>query len=177
MTMNEHKKNWIADQISLWKTLEGKNVEVVGLQEPLDWKDPDDTVPIFQHPSILFQHLSMAFFKSSDGSCLKVMTAQDEDIFGLYILNEAVLKLVEGLVGLNCSGYIKTVDVTVCEDNIGKVELTYDSFTRILTPGEVEPTHGGYIIRQMDESVLIFDSQKDFERTKFGTETDIDLTI
>lgn len=177
MTMNAHKEKWLENQASIWQSTKGQTISrVYAVREPLDWRDEEGTEPIYAHHSVRFHHLAKLWMVLSNERTLNISTSEDDDVFGVFVSdNGTVDKSDERVIEIDCSGVIKNVRLKIEKDNVAEVWLTVDEDTKIIASGEVEPGWDGYIIRKLDESVLLFESQYDFDKTVFGKSHKLNL--
>ena len=177
MTMNRYKEQWLKNQYKIWESLVGIELnKMYAIPEPLDWYDEDETLPIHTHSSIHFQHFAKCWIVLNDNRILKITTSEDEDVYGVFISNvNKINDSDERLIEINYTGRIESSILKVEKDNIAEVNLTINGETKIIASGEVEPQWDGYIIRKLDESILLFESQEDFDKTVFEKSIKIDL--
>ena len=167
---NNYKEEWLIKLKNLIYSLKGGEVtRVTGWREPLTWLDEDDTIPVYRHADLPFEHLAWMFIELKDSRTFRLSTCQNDSVWGLYLTSvdsDFDYKKDERVIDLSfqLKGLIDNIEITVDDEDISVVKLFYNDRSVIFVAGEVEPGYDEIIIRTMDESILFFNNPDDLAK-------------
>ena len=166
------------------RTIEGQTLVGVEIEEMALFEEGPNGFPLFEHPDFPFiqaQRISLAF---QNGRMGFLRTQQNDDTFGIYFdwtqtpFEELHYDNDETSIYRRAPNPVFPLGLITealpffdSEGDLTMLTLKIDQSTVILFCAELEEGYNwSYIIREKDESILVFENQKAFESVSFGIE-------
>ena len=175
--------DWRNRNLATIRSLTG--LEVVSFQarlEPLNWIGDDEQTPLFSHSDLPFEHLAVIEITFTDAQVIRIQSDQGDEGWGLVAekLEESQLQHYIGDLPIkkfnHLFGSLKVQFIEEKDSMIRLIKLSISNNIIWLMAGEVEPCREGLIIQDMDESVLLFNSEQDLIKTRIGEKLKINLS-